>query len=511
MAFQSILFDEFDRSIESEANDAPAFFADLNLDQVVNAIIVRKNDYNLKPFFYSPIRDIELIKYRQEIFRDLEDKNLLEYLKSFAEKMVIVRRYRNLVDKLYFKYHQEGWFLEAAGNYCDAINCLEHDLSLIEIKSRGLMNFRDFISDYTRSAQFSTLLSDTKKLKSDLSTIQYSVIIKGNWVRVRKYESEIDYSKEVEQTFEKFKQGVVKNHKIDLLFTTGMNHVEAQILDCVARMYPEIFLGLDQFCEKHRNFLDETISVFDREIQFFISYLDYIAKIKDAGLNFCYPQLSISKKEIRAFEAFDLALAHKCVSEKIPVVCNDFYLKSNERIIVISGPNNGGKTTFARMFGQVHYLTSLGCPIPGREALMYLYDKIFTHFEKEEDIQNLRGKLKDDLVRIHSILDQASPDSIIIMNEIFTSTTLKDAIYLSKQIVKKIIQLDSICIWVSFIDELATLNGKTVSMVSTVVPENPTVRTFKIVRNQADGLAYAICIAEKYRITYEQIKERIKS
>jgi DNA mismatch repair ATPase MutS len=512
MILPSILFEKTEGSTKKETLEAPVFFGDLNLDQIIDAITAGKKEYNLKPFFYTSLKDFGPIKYRHEIFQDLENENLFENIKSFAQKMRTMREHLAQADKLYYKFQKESWFLEAVQIYCAAVNCLVHDLSLADLRSKGFLVFREYLSDYSNSDPFTSLLAETKKLFDDLSSVKYSLLIKDGSIKVRKYESEIDYSANVEETFQKFKQGAVKDYKVKFIAgPADMNHVEAAVLDLVARLYPDIFLYLDNYCVKNSNYLNETIGVFDREIQFYVAYLEFTAIFKRAGYKFCYPQISNREKEVYDYEGYDLALVNKLIGENGPVVCNDFYLRNKERIFVVSGPNQGGKTTFARAFGQLQYLASIGCPVPGREAQLFLFDRLFTHFEKEEDIKNLRGRLQDDLARIHDILGQATSNSIIIMNEIFTSTTLQDALFLSKKVMKKIIELDLLCVWVTFVDELASFGGETVSMVSTVVPENPTLRTYKILRRPADGLSYAIAIAEKYRLTYPSLRERLKS
>lgn len=511
MAFQSILSINSKDSIQAQTVDTPDYFLDLNIDQIINAITSAKKEYNLTPFFSTPLRNPETIYYRQEVMQDMEDAQLMSYIQAFAENMIVVRRYLGLVDRLEFNHHKKGWFLEAVLVYCEIINDLERDLNMVKLKSRGLLAFRKYVNRYSQSQRFQSLFEDARKVKGDLSAVKYCVIIQTGKFRIRKYEDETDYSEEVMNTFEKFKQGAVKDYRVQLREDSVMNHIEAQILDFVARLYPDEFAALDQFFDQHQGFIDEMISVFDREIQFYVAYLEFISDFKHKGLKFCYPQVSATEREVYDYDAFDLALAHSLLYNDKPVVTNDFYLQDPERIIVVSGPNQGGKTTFARMFGQLHYLASVGCPVPGRQAQLFLYDQIFTHFEREEDIHNLRGKLQDDLVRIHNILDQATPNSMLILNEIFSSTTLNDAVFLSKEIMDRVMELDLLCVWVTFIDELSSLSEKTISMVSTVVPDNPAERTFKIIRQPADGLAYAHSIAKKHRLTYEQIKERIKS
>jgi len=517
LSFHSILFGiNEDRPLEEEA---PAFFHDLNLDQIIEAITQDKQEYNLKPFYYTSV-DHDIIVYRQEIMKDLENPVVYDSVQSFAEGLRLMDKHLNQAEKLYYQLQKKAWFLDAIAIYCEAVNHLADCLIQIELQSRGFLAFREFVTHYCGSEEFRSLRSDTSKLKWDLNSIKYCLLIDGNKSRIRQnavcievrpYKGEVDYSSMVEATFEKFKQGAVKNYQMQYTDQPNMNQVENGILELVAQLNPDIFINLDNYYKNRQNYMDETISAFNREIQYYIAYLDFIVQFKEAGLKFCYPKIIDQTKEIYNSDGFDLALANKLIQSDAMVVCNDFYLRDKERILVVSGPNQGGKTTFARTFGQIHYLASIGLTVPGREAQLFMFDRLFTHFEKEESISNPGGKLHDDLLRVKDILRQSTSDSIIIMNEIFTSTTLNDAVFLSKKILAEIIELDILCVWVTFIDELSSLSEKTVSMVSMVYPENPSIRTFKIARRTADGLSYAISIAEKYGLTYQRLKERLKT
>ncbi len=508
MRFHSILFDR-PESVDALTREEPSLFADLNLDQVVNSMTTGREEYTLKPFFSAPLHDVVAVQYRHEILRDLENEAVFTCVAALAQKMRRIRQHHAQEKKLHYRYQKERWFLDAVEIYCDAVSSLARDLTLLEVNSRGFQALREYLTSYITSGDFMSLVAETRKLNDDLVGVTYCVYIRGNRVSVSKYGGESDYSAEVEETFAKFQQGAVKDYRVKFSDWPDMNHVEARVLELVARLYPDVFLALDQYCARHRNYLDDTVGAFDREVQFYVAYLEYIEQFKLAGLPFCYPDVSARSKEVCARDTFDLALAGKLVPEKSTVVGNDFSLKDPERIFVVTGPNQGGKTTFARMFGQLHYLASLGYPVPGSQAQLFLPDRIFTHFEKEEDLETLRGKLEDELIRIHDILEQATSSSIVIMNESFASTTLRDTLFLGTQVMRQIIELDVLCVYVTFVDELAALSDATVSMVGTVAPDNPAVRTYKIVRQPADGLAYAAAIAEKYGLTYESLRRRI--
>ncbi len=494
----------------SHRRDDRSFASDLNLDKIIATIAGSREETEfIATLFYRPVDDVDTVGYRHEVFRDLEDPALLEHIQQFADAMRLVRTHMRQSAGMQYQYQREGWFLDAASSYCDAVQALAESLDAAVLESRALRAFHAFLVDYVASADFVALVAETKERKRQLEQIRYCTRIRGGRVDVSRYEGQADYSADVMELFDRFKQGAVKDYRINYRLAPGMNPVAAQVLELVARLFPDEFLALDEYCHAHADFFDPTVRRFEREIHFYLAYLDYIRPLRAAGLDFCYPHVAQSSKAISATETFDLALARKLVSERRPIVRNDFRMDGPERIFVISGPNQGGKTTFARTFGQVHHLASIGCLVPGTAARLFFYDRLFAHFERNENLTNLRGKLEDDLIRIREVLQSATANSIVIMNEIFTSTTLSDARFLGEKILRQIMQLDVLCVYVTFVDELASLGESIVSLVSTIVPENPVERTYKVTRGPADGLAYALAIAEKHNLTYDRLRRRV--
>jgi DNA mismatch repair protein MutS len=515
VSFRSILFPDSSDDIRECAQTGPAFFSDLNFDQIVRGITTEKEAYDLAPFFRSPLGSVDSILFRHEVMRDLERPEILRVMKDFAQRMRALRESLKQTERRYNRQQKMRWFLDTVALYGQAMTRLNTGLVAADCHSRGLRSFGNYLADYTSSPSFTALIAEAFALTEALSAIRFEIRNEGLAVEVRPYDGAADYGAAVAELFGRFDADADadadagKALTFDFGNSADVDQVESSILRLVANTHSAEFGRLAHYCEANSDFLDPIIVQFDREMQFYIAYLDYIAPLRKSGLVFCYPKISADNKAVRARETFDLALAQKLAGKHERPVCNDFFLQGAERIIVVTGPNQGGKTTFARTFGQLHYLAALGCPVPGAEAKLYLADRIFTHFERAERTTSLNGKLQDDLLRIRKIMDAATPRSVVLINEIFASTTLNDAVALSRRVADRICALDALCVWITFIDEIASLNEKTVSMVSAVSPDQPERRTFKILRQPADGLAYALSLAAKYRLAHDQLVRRI--
>jgi DNA mismatch repair protein MutS len=505
--FTSILSPYPDAVVATDA--APDCFPDLHLDDIVAAVTAGHADDQLENFFYAPVGDVSTVDYRHQVFRDLDRGQTRQAIQSFVDGMRVMRRRLDRAQHVWHPLQRQGWFIDAVEAYCAAVESLRNDLARAQPDSSGLRDFADHVTHYVDSETFRALLADTQAVRAELRNVRYTVHIEGLRVHVDKFDGQSDYSSAVAATFDRFATEATKDYRVPLKDFPDMNHVEEQILECVAKLYPNVFALLDAYCRRNQDFVERTIARFDREIRFYLAYLAFVRRFTAAGLGFSIPHVTTQTALVDVDDAFDLALAIKSVDEDKPVVCNDFRLSGPERIFVVTGPNQGGKTTFARTIGQCAYLAALGCPIPARRGKLMLPDGIYTHFERQESLSTLHGKLDDELVRIHDILCRATEASIVIMNESFSSTTADDALQIGTEVLHRIIRLGCVAVYVTFLDELSTLHPACASMVGEVAQDDPTRRTFKFTRRPADGLAYAAALAEKYALNHDALRRRI--
>lgn len=514
--FYSVLFPNYDqyKDAKNENVISKPYFNDLGLNLIFNPIIKSKKEFELEKYYYKSLQDIEIISYRQEVMSELENLTLRSIMTEFSDDVYSIKLNMNEVrkalssdDQWSNNYLMRGHMLDYAERYCNSVTKLKEELSNTEIISDGILAFKRYVNDYVETERYQSLTLAITKLREEFSEIEYTMLIDGGTIKIRKYEDQIDYSKKIVTTFEKFRQKDAEDYRHKLSEKPEADHVEVGVLDVLSKLYKDTFNNLSDFCSEYINFDDETIIRFSQDLQFYISWLDYIEPLKDSGLNFNYPTMEKTSDCLNANDSFDLALASKI---KDKVVSNDFRIQAPESIVVITGPNQGGKTTYAKAFGQMHYLASLGVSVPGTSSSLYLFDNIYTHFGREEDLSSHDGKLKDDLERLHEITTNATSRSLIIINEIFSSTTMNDAVFLGNHMIDKLVEIKSPTVIVSFLDELALHSKNVVSMMSMVEDNNPMKRTYRVIRKAPDGSAYAIHIASRHNLTYEKLLRRLK-
>lgn len=502
----SILFRDPD-SVVLETT-LPDYASDLLLDQVIAQIIKGADQYDLLPYFATRLTDVREVTYRQDVFRDLQDQGLTKAFVDYGEAMHLARTRLAQARKLYELFRQ-AWVLAAGEAYAAAIDALSTALAAAPLRSDALRDLRAYVSDYAAGPVMSRLRADSASIRVRMDAITYALQLSGDRITVQPYDAEPDLSTHVLATFEKFSRGAVQDYRTKIQNWPATNHIEARILGLVAVLHPDEFADLERFGAEFAGVLDPVLLAVERDVQFYLVVARHEARLEAGGVDFTTPTIGEGATQVDVRGTVDVALALKVIGEHRPPVRNDVTLRDGERIFVVSGPNQGGKTTFARTVGQLFHLAALGCRVPGTQARLFLPDAIYTHFEHPEDVRSLRGKLQDELIRVHRILESSTARSVVILNEFLNSTTLEDALELGTRIMDRLIDLDVLAVYVTFVDELASRGPSVVSLMSQVEPENPAVRTFKVVRQPANGMAYAAAIARKYRVDYEHLRKRV--
>ncbi|WP_250007477.1 hypothetical protein [Actinoplanes sp. M2I2] len=488
----------------------PGYFADLQLDLLVDAVVAEHEGPDLRPAFHARLDDPAAIERRQAVFTDLADDRLRSAVRAFRDGLGRCAGQFRAASRIRHEQRSQRWRLNAVATYVEVIDAVTVALEDAAPASAGMREWLAWLREYRADPDFAAMAAEARTLIAELGDLRYTLSISGDEITAGPPAGQDDLNAATVATFERFASGEVAGHDFDLRPGAEMDHLHQAVLDLLVRLFPEVFERAARFVGRHPTVRHPVIDGVERELRFALAWLDFIAPVRAAGLPFCFPEVGPGRR-LEVVETFDVLLARTLVATGERPVTNDVALGRDELVLVVTGPNQGGKTTFARTIGQLYHLAALGLPVPGGFVALHPPDAILTHFERGDRPDELSSRLEDEVTRVAELLTEAGDRSLVILNEMFSSTTFVDARTMSSDVLRAVLDAGSAGVCVTFIDELSRLDPRVVSLVAGIDEQDATRRTFRVARGRADGEAHARALAAKYGLTQEQLRARIEA
>lgn len=494
-------------SMPGEAEETlPEFFEDLNLDQLISYIGKGFEEYGIEDYYYRVPGDKETISYRRQILQDMDpvfEKQIMEFCLA-VQKAQLWEGYARQLENRESSAH---WHLMAACRYYEALDQLIDVLEEKEQKATGWEDFYRLCQRIVEREEYQDRRNCAMGVMQALSGLRYTLRIEKEHVSVYLGETEEDY---VGGLCEKYPHIVQKPDRIANLLPGSQESTELEkhIIRYLKKKNQKVFADMMKYYEECPDFLQEDVLRFCREVSFYLAFLQFRHEMEANNHAFCYPEFVEDVFEVQG--GYDLALALSNQEKGKRTVSNDYFYHGRELFFVVTGPNQGGKTTFARAAGQLVYFSLMGLPVPAEKVKMPLFNGLMTHFSVEESTETGRGKLKEELVRLSGIMKHRKENAFVVINELFTSAATFDALQMGKTVIQYF--LDSEChgIYVTHIDKLAEESDRIVSMTATLDTEDHRkIRTYKIERRAAEGKGHVETIVEQYGLSYDDIIRRL--
>ena len=197
------------------------------------------------------------------------------------------------------------------------------------------------------------------------------------------------------------------------------------------------------------------------------------------------------------------------------IIRNDIDFNKEHGIYIMTGPNRGGKTTFTQAVGMLFLLAQHGIYVPAEAATLSPVDNIYTHFPADENQTVNLGRLGEESKRLSEIFSIATDKSLLLFNESLATTSFAEGLYIAKDVVRALRYLGARTIFNTHMHELAmelevmnSLEGD-LKVASLITGIHDGQRSYKVFLAPPEGVSYAKDIAEKYGVTFDQLKKSI--
>ncbi len=495
---------------------ASTVIRDLNLDRVMDRIT--RQGYirdTVEKYITAPATDARTIYYRQEIYKDFE-----ELKDTFVEDIFrLVNKTQGLEGDRRVLWNQSK--INVFDKLKEAIGVADSFFALMEelaelltkdraiFKSEGLLSLTDRVREYVYGPQYKELKEVINSIKENLYDskciklwVEFGPGLKASLATL------CDISKTQvlpEGLFSKLfggKKGgandfiLIKNYQFGI--ENDLESIKKEVILHITSVITAMTTGLSRFFGDLRT-----------EVSFYMGITKIVEKATEIGMPVCFPKVAEESEGnvMHATGLYDLSMALYLGKPKDKVTEDDVVLNDLEMndgdMLIITGPTQGGKTTFLRAAGIAQLLMQCGAPVPAKTFTSSISDIIYTHFPEEEDKDMKYGKLAEELARLREAFEHLTGKSLVLLNDSFATTTTREGSDIARDVTKALALMGSRVIFVSHLYEYASTTdefnkelggkGRAVNFICECIEqEDGTIkRTYKIKRGEPEQTVYA--------------------
>jgi DNA mismatch repair ATPase MutS len=398
--------------------------ADLELPRILKAMSAGDETiYSAcETALFQPLTDIARIKYRQDILADA--RRSPEVVRALYSVVVDATTSQNHSFRAFSTTASSSLYRSALDFLSDFINGLFAlrqiaDKSGKGFTSEGLRNLFDLFQREMDDAYFKKVREKLRELQDAGDETYFSAKL-GHYLQGVNY------------VFRKTDRHAKRAWRTAASYTipdkeeqTGQRDFSSRsdrALNEVANTLAAAAKSLDSFYTLLRN-----------ELAFYIGCLNLEDALAAENKPVCMPELlPMPGFERYGRQLYDVSLV---LTKKTTVVAGDF--DSHGRpLMIITGANQGGKSTFLRSIGQAQIMAQAGMIVGGEVCRFPIRSGLFTHFKREEDSRMKSGKLDEELTRLARALEFIKPGAVVMFNESFASTNEREGSEILRQITR---------------------------------------------------------------------------
>ncbi|MBC7960064.1 MAG: hypothetical protein H7X94_09375 [Vallitaleaceae bacterium] len=497
---------------------------DLNLTAVMRSVL-SASSHEIPAFMKTLACDGRTIRYRQALLQEFVSKELL-----FEQINHAIMSCYELQNKGKFAFEKEATLynlvmrIGEAGEVMRLIELLLANLKAAQVTSEGLLKLTDLLKEVVLHPLYESFKTDVETVKNmdeGVKSIKVGVNLDENLkpmtaMLLSLHDQPFSYTRLLKKTAKVVSHGMTELLSIPRKMFFPDTIQVPQALNSFEKILEPAMKQLIIFCDKFIDGLVTLLAGLKVEMPFYEIGIKIHKDLVHEGFSLCLPEINESF-ECSIQGAYNLNLAYELIKKKadhgsLTMVPNDFIMESGGNIMILTGANRGGKTTFTQAIGQIFWLGHLGYYVPAQKASLCLIDGLFLHFPSEESQTDQKGRLGDECKRFSEIYEQMTKKSLLLMNESFSGTSHLESLTIAVEVVKAVKAIGAKALFNTHLHELGSMveaiNSAMVGspkLLSLVAGDERVHQTFKIQEGPPLGQSYARDIANQYGMTFEQL------